>query len=81
MKQQEEMAAMLNVGQGTLSKYMNDRIPAPFDLVISIPQRIKSEKAKSLVLEWRKKFDQMFWQALIQAIGREANRYDAKRPC
>jgi len=76
------MAAMLNVGQGTLSKYMNDRIPTPFDFVINIPQKIKTRKAKDVVLEWRKKFDQIFWQALIQAVvGWEADRYEAKHSC
>jgi predicted transcriptional regulator len=61
---QEEMALALNIGQGTLSKYMNDRVPTPFEFVIIIPQKIKSQQAKWVVLEWRKKFDEAFWNAL-----------------
>jgi hypothetical protein len=43
---------------------MNDKIPTPFEFVIIIPQKINSGKARDVVLEWRKQFDQVFWKAL-----------------
>ncbi len=61
---QEELAAMLNIGQGTLSKYMCNRAPAPFEFVIIIPKKIKSRKAMCVVLTWKMKFEACFLEAM-----------------
>jgi transcriptional regulator with XRE-family HTH domain len=61
---QDELAEMLCISQGTLSKYMNNRIPAPFEFVIIIPKKIKSKAAKNVMFAWKKQFEEDFLEAV-----------------
>lgn len=61
---QDEMADTLCIGQSTLSKYMNNKAPTPFEFVIDIPKMIKNPVAKNIVFEWKKCFEEVFLKAI-----------------
>jgi hypothetical protein len=43
---------------------MNNKVAAPFDFIIIIPKKIKTPKAMNITLEWKKKFEEAFWEAV-----------------
>lgn len=64
---QDEMADSLCITQGTLSKYMTNKIEPSFNFIINIPKLINDIRAKETVLEWKKDFEEEFYKAIVMA--------------